>query len=277
MNFASLTLFLVLFLTSCAHKGVKTQLSSKEQDSLHEESFMRYDAKRHQSLISTDNFLLTQLSSCHQGEYDKALSALKNKLQKNEENPYYWVVTANCYYLKKEYKKAKYYYQIASQNGPRPKTKALIDNNKALIELLNRNYDKSYRLLSQASKNAPKSLTPKFNLAQLQIQFGHLERAKRALSQLEQKAPDDIDVLASLGSIALMSGDNQQAVKYFEKIPENFRKRQDIAVHYALALYQGKQWEKARAFMLKVGIISSQYLREIERELSSQIDVKLNQ
>lgn len=269
--------FLFSLFASCAHKGVRTQLTSKEQDSLHEESFMRYAHNRFSEIKSDDNVLLSQLKNCYQGKIPKALNQLKEVLSKNEDNPYYWIVMANCYLLDKDSKKAEYYYNKALKLRPEQSLSALIKNNLGLIDLKNRNYDRAYKFFTTALENAPRSLTPKFNIAQVHIQFGHLDKAQRTLLVLENKAPEDIDVLASLGTISLFKGEHKRAIHYFERIPERYRKRQDTAVNYALALYQDQRLEEARAFMLKVGLITSKYLRDIERNLSSRIDEKLNQ
>lgn len=270
------TLLFSLF-TSCAHKGVRTQLASNEQDSLHEESFMRYGHNRFQEVQSDDNQLLSQLKNCYQEKIPEALNHLKSVLKESENNPYYWIVMANCYLLDKNSKKAEFYYDKALKLRPKKALTALVKNNLGLIELKNRNYDRAYKLFNTALENSPQSITPKFNMAQVHIQFGHLDKAQRTLLILEKKAPEDIDVLASLGAISLLKGKNKRAIHYFERIPERYRKRQDTAVNYALALYQDQRFEQARAFMLKVGLITSKYLRDIERNLSSRIDEKLNQ
>lgn len=271
------TLLVLILLTSCAHKGVKTQLTSKKQDSLHEESFMRYGHKRFKESKSASSPLLDELKNCHQGEVPTALSNLKEMLIKSETRPYYWIVLGNCFLLNKDMGKANFYYQKALKLKPQSKLMAIVKNNQGLIELKNRNYDRAYSLFTLAKNKSKHSLTPKFNLAQMHIQFGHLKKAQRTLLKLEAKAPQDIDVLASLGTISLLKGKNLRAIHYYERIPEKYRKRQDVAVNYALALYLDKRWEKARAFMLRVGLITSKYLRDIERNLSSRIDKKLNQ
>lgn len=268
-------IIIVFMMTSCAHKGVKTELASAEQDSLHRESFMRYNSARHSDLLSQNNFLLTQLSLCHQNQSAKAFTNLKNQLNESEKDPYYWVVLANCYVLENEDKKASFYYDTALKRAPSLSLEALILNNQGLLSLKKRNYEKAVKLFTNALTKAPQSKTAKFNLSQVYIQFGHLEKAHTILLLLKKEAPEDIDVLASLGTISLMKGENQKAIAYFESIPEEYRKRQDMAVHYSLALYQNQQWEKARAFMLKVGLMTSPYLRDIERSLSSLIDQKL--
>lgn len=262
---------------SCAHKGVRTQLSSKEQDSLHEESFMRYGESRFKEVERKKDSLLVELMSCYKGEQEQALSRLKAKLKEEENNPYYWVVIGNCFLLKENTDTASFYFQKALSKKPEQYIIALIKNNQGLIQLKHRNYELAYKLFSESIKMSPKSLTPTYNLAQIHIQFGHIQKAEQTLLPLEKKAPEDIDVLSSLGTIALMKGNNKNAIRYFERIPERYRIRQDMAINYALALYQDGLLEESRAFMLKTGLISSKYLRKIERNLSSRIDEKLNQ
>jgi len=274
MNTHLFALLSLLFLFSCASQGLKTQLSSSKEDVLSEESFMRYSTERHREMISKDSSIINQaLSSCHQGKIEQGRNLLVNTMNKHRENPFYWNAVANCYSLEKNYPKALFYYDMSQALNNKAKvSQAMIHNNKAYILMKLRHFEQAKSELQEAIKLAPELKTPRYNFAQLNIQFGHIDLAEKDLRMLLRLAPEDIDVLAALGVVALYLNQPQQARQIFEKIPDRLRRREDVAIHYAISLYQSGEIEQSRAVLLRLGVLQIPNFRMVTQSLNRWID-----
>lgn len=268
-------LLLSLTLFSCAQQGLKTRLSSDSQDALSEESFMRYSSERHRNLTQKkdSSIIILALSACHQGKIEEGRNLLVKSMSQHREDPLYWNAVANCYSLEKNYPKALFYYDMSQALSSSSKSaQAMVHNNKAFIMMKLRHFEQAKQELQTAIKLAPELKTPRYNFAQLNIQFGHVDIAQKDLRTLLKEAPEDIDVLAALGVISLFQNQPKEARAMFERIPEKLRQREDVAIHYALSLYELGEIEQARATLLRVGIIKIPSLRGVNQSLNQWID-----
>lgn len=271
-------LILLILVVSCSHNGVKIGLENDNQDVLRQESYMRYGQSLYNELSDSKNPLQLALINCHQGKIEEGLKTLKSHLNDYEKSPLYWNAMGNCFYLKNDFVKANFYYDLGLERAKKDNLdKALITNNLGLISLKQRKYQTALNYFEEASRLAPQYLTPRYNKAQIFIQFYHLDEAKNILLTLLNRAKEDVDVLQSLGTISIHQGHNKQAIDYFEKIPLKIRKRQDIGLHYSLALYQHGKIEDARAFLLKMGFAAQPHLRSFEQGLNRQIDKRMQE
>lgn len=261
-------------LISCAHNGLKTELGSVKEDALSEESFMRYSSKRHQDMTENSQSVIIQaLSQCHQGKIEQGRDLLVKSLTDHRDDPLYWNAVANCYSLEKNYPKALFYYDMSQALNTNSKVgNALIHNNKAYILMKLRHFDQARIELQEAIKLAPTLKTPRYNFAQLNIQFGHTDIAERELRTLLKNAPDDIDILSALGVINLYKNQIAEARALFEKIPDRLRRREDIAIHYAMSLYLTGELELSRAVLLRLGVFQVPSLKVVNQSLNRWID-----
>jgi Tfp pilus assembly protein PilF len=113
-------------------------------------------------------------------------------------------------------------------------------------------------MFSKSQKQSPNLLTPIFNIAQLNIEFGHIDKAERSLRILLSKAPKDIDILASMATVKMIQKEYKSSEAYFLKIDDEYLKRADISNHYAMVLYKLGKFKKAYNILKsqKVSIIT---------------------
>lgn len=271
-------LIIVLLSVSCANYKLETSIENESNDVLAGESFLRYSSKRFEIVQSKGNSIQTAVTYCHQGDYTKGLELLKVNLKKEKENPNYWNHLGTCYYLNNQLAKAKYYFQISLEKGIEKGQKNSnflpAYNNLGLVYLKLRSYEDALTNFKLADAKG-KLLTPKFNMLQLYLMFGQLDKAYQLGSYLYRKSPLDVDIISSLGTIHLLKAEYKVANQYFQKLDKKYLDREDISGHYAIVLYKLGKLEEAKR-MLQNGqytrIKSIKNMRDslsliIEREL----------
>jgi tetratricopeptide (TPR) repeat protein len=272
-------LLLIVFSYSCAHRTHEfaknvSVIRDKDQDLLSGESFIRYSEPRLENLNTNKNY--TAISFCHNGDVEKGLEQLKEKYSEAKLDPEYWNNIGTCYYLKGDISKAKFYYNTAISTA---KDKNLAYpfalNNLGVMYLKLRQYELAYESFSNARKLSPDSLTPVFNLAQFHLSFAEYNNAYEILLSLYQKNPKDVDILSSLGTLHLYKKDYNTAISYFSKIQNEHLNRADIATHYAMALYQIGDYEKAILIVKESKTGEIEQFKAISKELEALLEEKL--
>ncbi len=242
------SIVLLLLLTSCGSYQIKRR-EGIVADALKSESYLRWNNQKLAILAKSKNKVEKALAKCHGGQVPKGLVILKRSLNGNETMASYWNALGTCYYLGHRLPKAIYFYQMALTRPSGGQTKAMISNNMGLVHMKLRNYVEAKKSFKQAITHNPSALTPKFNLAQLQIKFGLLRSAKQYLENILNVDQKDPDILASLGTIALFENNLTLAEKYFNKIDVRGQKREDIAYHYALVLFHLGKLNNAKSIL----------------------------
>ena len=225
-------LLLILLITSCASNKKHYTIKESSFDSLRSESLYRYSEERLKQMPVTD-----ELTMCHKGEIDKALEKFETQLDKRSKDPLYWSSIGTCYYLKEEFPKAKFYYQLSLGLTKKKEIQASIYNNMGLIFLKVKKYHEAQEHFIKALDLTPNSITPLFNMTQVYIGHRHYKKAQKNLTKLLKKAPNDIDFHYWQAHLYMMTGKYQKAKKEFAKIPVTYLQRQDIANNYAMLLY----------------------------------------
>jgi tetratricopeptide (TPR) repeat protein len=234
------SILILVILTSCASSQQIFKIENENLDALRHESLYRYDQKR-LSKLAANNFL----ALCHQSNFLEAQKIAIKQLDQRKNEPVYWTELGTCYYLQKEDAKAKFYYQMALGLSKSKELRSSIINNIGLIYLRNSKYDEAKEHFKQASIIHPNSLTPHYNLAQVYLYFGHYKNAKKQLERLYHKNPKDIDFIYLLGHISLMKYQYKKAKSYFDQIPIQYLKRQDMANSIAMLYIKMGQFRKA--------------------------------
>ena len=114
-------------------------------------------------------------------------------------------------------------------------------------------------------------MTPKFNLSQIYIKFGQLDKAKRHLDGLLKRSRNDVDVLASLGIVHLFKKQPKKSVEYFEKIGKEYISREDIAAYFAMALYEFGDVNKALKVLKEQDNPKLDEVKQISKNLKTKI------
>lgn len=177
---------------------------------------------------------------CYDGEFKEGLNLVSREQERYRNNPSFWNQTGTCYLLQGERRKALLFYNKAlefkANYGP-----AL--NNIGVMYRKEGEDQKAEVAFSRAIDSSNFAKTPRFNLAQLYLDYGLFNDAIRNLKPLENDK--DVDVLAGLGTAYLMAGNSQLAANYFQKIDEDFFERPYIGINAALAFHAAGKKEKA--------------------------------
>jgi tetratricopeptide (TPR) repeat protein len=218
---------------------------NKELDTLADESFLRWSDAR---LVNRNNKDF-EVARCYSGESQQTLDFFKKNYLKKEEMPYYWLHIGNCFFSKNEWLKSEFYYRLALEDSKEPKIKSIALNNLGLIHFQFAQWEKGKEFIQKSIDMSPGFKVPRFNLAQLFLQFGLFEKAIECLSHPLFARTKDVDLYFSFANAYLFKGDLKKAGHYFSLIPPNNLKREDIAATYALYLLRVGDFEKASFVM----------------------------
>lgn len=258
-NKLKLNLFLLsTLLIGCAGQSFNKKIESSDVDLLKEESLMRYNTNRLESLDSTErDFISKALLACHQKKVVKGLGILEKEMHNNKTNAFYWNALGTCYSLNKEYQKALFYYDLGVESLPMTKdqskslAEATLTNNIGLIHLSFKRYNEAYDSFKRASTLVPNFFTPEFNIAQLYIEFNENDKALNILKKLETKNPDDIDLLYSLSLVYYRKDDLDKSFRTIQRVKANYLNRPDIVGLYAYNLMKKNRLVEAKEIIEK--------------------------
>ncbi len=216
-----------------------TGVSSENAQALQDESLYRINS--FDSEVKGEDVLTSIVFNCHKGNYDKAFGIIEVQNERYRENPSFWNQVGTCFLLKGERRKALMFYNKALEFQP---NFAPALNNIGLMYRKEGNDQKAEVAFSKAVKNSNFSKTPRFNLAQLYLDYGLFNDAIKEFKVLEDSK--DVDVFAGLGSAYLMAGDYENSIRYFKMIDEDFYEWPYIGINAALAFYKAGDKDEAR-------------------------------
>lgn len=241
----TMIIFALILLASCSTSRIDRKIEDVKWDSLADESYLRWGEGRIEKHASSQHPVI----NCYKGKAKETLVQYKKNYEKLVSTPYYWLHIGNCYFVQDAWTKAEFYYQMSLNESKNATVKSIALNNLGLIHFKNEQWEKGKELLKESMKISSDFKVPRYNLSQLYLQFGHYDRAIEILTQSPFKGSQDIDVYFSLANAWLYKGDLAAAGKYFELIPkENFR-REDIAATYALYLIRKNDIKGALSVM----------------------------
>lgn len=235
--------FITLFsLFSCSSFNKQRTIKEESFDGLRYESLTRYNKERLDKTLKSND----PLALCHAGEFDEANKIFKAKLDNNLKNYVYWNQISTCYILQKKYTQAKRFLDLALGTAKTNKQKASVLNNFGVIQLELENYDEGSNYFKKAIELDKDALTPRYNLSQIYLKFGLHENAKEQLEILLGQNSRDIDFLNSYAHLQLMDKKYSKALKFFDKIPENYRSRDDIATNLGMSYFMLGKLDEAK-------------------------------
>ncbi|MEX0797952.1 MAG: tetratricopeptide repeat protein [Bacteriovoracaceae bacterium] len=214
----------------------------EEAGALKDESL--YRIKDFDASVGDDNDVITQIIyKCYQREFDEAFEAVAKAHDKYRGNPSYWNQVGTCYLLKGSSRKALLFYNKALEFNP---GFAPALNNIGVMYRKKGQDQKAEVAFSRAIQSANFSKTPRFNLAQLYLDYGLYKDALGHLTPLERNSGKDVDVLSALGSAYLMAGEYDRSANYFQKINSDHYEKPYIGINAALAFYKTGNKKLAR-------------------------------
>lgn len=236
--------FVLMFLASCSSSRIDRKIDDVTWDSLADESYLRWGSQR---LETAKNQYAVK--NCYQGKEKETLDQYKKDFLTKNGDPYYWLHVGNCYFTQESWSKAEFFYRMTLDESKLSTAKSIALNNLGLIHFKYEQWEKGKEYLRQSMALAPKFKTPRYNMSQLYLQFGLYDKAIEVLSESAFRGHKDIDVYFSFANAYLYKNDLKKAAQYFNMIPEEHFRREDIAATYALFLIKTGKVEEAKRVM----------------------------
>jgi tetratricopeptide (TPR) repeat protein len=238
------TILTLLLFTSCATKTLVSKVSDAKLDTFREESFLRYTEERLKGLEKTP---YQALAKCYSGNIQEGLDLLRDQMKEQKKKPEYWNQVGMCYFLKDNFTKAEYFFDLSLAQAPGGRFEPAI-NNLGVLKLKLRHYEEALNFFKKASGKRETHKVPLFNQAQVYLQFNLLDQAAPILERLasinDKSGVHDPDLTFSLGSVYLLKGQIEKAFAIFNSIPDKYKNREDVTLVRAISLYeQGKYYE----------------------------------
>lgn len=263
---------ILLFAIGCASSRLERSITDSSWDSLSDESFLRWGAKRLKTVEKDFDVI-----GCYNGKGKEAKKAFKKNYLNDSDKPFYWIHVGNCYFVDNNWTKAEFFYRVALEETKSNTVKAIALNNIGLISFKYEQWEKGREYLKQSMKLSPKSKIPRYNMSQLYLQFGLNDKAIEILSDAAFKGHNDVDVYFSLANAYLFKNDLKMAESFFNKIPKDYLEREDIAATYALYLIKLNRVTEAKAVMAKRERSSVPELSAISNRIEKMISQKLRE
>ena len=125
-------------------------------------------------------------------------------------------------------------------------------------------------MFTKSIKSNKDLVSPRFNLAQLHIQFGQIQIASTLLNELLKEEPEDIDILLTV--IAMIDEDYKKAISIYKRFEKKQLKEADIAGYYALSLYRDGKYNQAKEILENQDISTEEaFLLKLNRQLNQKI------
>lgn len=240
-----LSLVTLLTLVSCSSSRIDRKIDDVAWDSLADESYLRWGEGRLESNAKSEH----QVIGCYRGEAKETLDAFKKDYLTKNESPYYWLHIGNCFFVQEEWSKAEFYYRMTLEETKAKTIKSIALNNLGLIHFKYEQWEKGKEFLKESMNLAPKFKVPRYNISQLYLQFGLYDKAIEVLNDSAFRGHKDIDVYFSLANAYLYKGDLKTSAQYFQMIPKDHFRREDIAATYSLFLIKQGKIREAKAVM----------------------------
>lgn len=256
---------LLIILCSCATSGNKqekelSQINNKDFDKIKSQKYNSqkdfFKMEEKESFVLADEALLSSesvdklkkatvmdkiLGLCLDKNYQEAFKLIEENTDAYKTHPVYWNQVGTCFLIKKEYRKALMYFNKAlefkSNYAP-----AL--NNIGVMYRKQGEDQKAQVAFEKATKSSVYAKTPRYNLAQIYLEYGLSGNAQKHLNVLLRESPDDT-VYNSLAVSYLMENDFKKALIFYKKINIDQFEKPSFGINYALTLFRSGNRDKA--------------------------------
>ena len=229
----------LVFLSSCATKNLNQRIKVSENDTFKSETYLRYTKER----LKDQGPLSEELYACYNQDYSKAFELLKNNLDKNLENPAYWNTYGICYFLKNDYVRADYFFNLSLTYS---KKKFLPAYNNLGISALKRNDLEQALEYFQILEKKSHLIVPRYNRAQIYLEYGKVELALKELQSLRKLNTNDPDINISIGIAYLLDQKPQEAERYLNPLFKGEFDKTDKIFYKALLLFEQEKWQEVK-------------------------------
>lgn len=264
-------LFPILFFISCASYKNPRQIKEAQFDGLKFESLQRYDEVRLGQVRKPNDPLMM----CHKGDFSEAHDLYKKQIDQKLNDYKYWNEISTCYILEKKYTQARNFLDLALSRAKSKHQKSIILNNIGVIYMENNNHHEAKEYFKKSIQLSGSHLTPKYNLTQIYLKFGLYKKASKNLDILLKSNPNDVDFLQSKAHLEMMVQNHKQALVFFNKIPSQYRSRDDIATNLAMTYFMLGLYENAEKAISNSDKKISYYV-DAQLEMKKKIKKKLD-
>lgn len=263
----------LLFFTSCATKTLTSKVGDEKLDSFREESFLRYTEDRLKGLESTP---YQALAKCYAGDIQEGLDILQAEMKTKKKSPEYWNQVGMCYFLKDNFTKAEYFFELSLAQARRVHFAPAL-NNLGVLKLKLRHYEDALTYFKKAAGRKEAHKVPLFNQAQVYLQFNLLDQAAPILEDLARSKNNnnDPDLTFSLGSVYLLKGQTKKAFEIFNSIPEKYKNREDVTLVRAISLYEQGKFYEAREVLEGINFLNYVPLKRSAKKLALLVAEKI--
>jgi len=182
------------------------------------------------------------LVACYQGKFTEGLDQLRLMVGK-EKDPNYWNMVGSCYYWKKDYPKAKFYFELGLSY--QDKNTDLL-HNLALVELMQGRVHIATKDFTQILQRDAYALLARWNLALIYYQNKSPELALQHLKLLNTAIPNDpLVALFTMKSYIAME-DYTNAINTYTRIPNQYKNYAEFQNIYAYSLLKKQSYAEAQ-------------------------------
>lgn len=245
-----------------------SKIDKKSTEALNDESIQRLEDP---SDIDVKSILDEIIVKCYNKEFKAAFALIEENHDKYKQHPSFWNQVGTCFMLQGKRRKALLFYNKALEYKT---SYAPAYNNLGVMYRLEGEDPKALVAYTRSKKSNNLAKTPRFNLAQLYLEYGLYNQAISMLKGLHHISNNDIEVNAGLATAYLMKGDLKSSLLYFKMIDNDFWGKPHIGINYALASYFNGDKEKAVDIFEEVDSKNLGSWNSYYKEVSKRIGAK---
>lgn len=239
------------------------ELSS--EDSLKKESIERAPKKVLNRIEDSEDPISQLASLCYQKEGQKASRLMDKMYERYKNHPAYWNQIGTCYLNNDEHQRAELFYNKALDEK---EDYAPAVNNLGVIYYREKRFQKAMSAFEKASSINRFSLTPSYNLAQLYLQFGFIDKAEGLFKALWRQSNSDRDVINALATIFLLKNNIDQSLRLFGELSSEELEKAEFGLNYAVALKMANRTDDAMEILSDVRAGQSQDLSDYKQSVT---------
>lgn len=249
-------------------KDLFSKIDKKDSEALNDESIQRLDDPND---VDSKSILDEIIVKCYNKEFDDAFAIIQENHDKYKQHPIFWNQVGTCFMLQGNRRKALLFYNKALEYKA---SYAPAYNNLGVMYRFEGEDPKSLVAYTRAKKADKLAKTPRFNLAQLYLEYGLYNQAISMLKGLYLISNNDVEVKAGLATAYLMKGDLKESLSYFKNIDDDFLAKPHIGINYAFASFLSGDKEQAKNIFEEVNSKALGTWNHYYKEIKNRIGVK---
>lgn len=210
---------------------------------LQDETLDRLNSEELSTVNSASDPLIDIVVRCSKKDFEGAFQVAGQNFNRYQKVAAYWNLVANCHLNSGASRKALLFYNKALEVSPNY-VPAL--NNIGVMYARQGQDQKALVAFERANKVSKFSKTPRYNLAKMYLTYGMADLAQPLFISLLTESPADVDILNAVANSYFIQGDYQNALIYFQQIPQAQWQRPEIGLNLAQTLNKLKRSNDAR-------------------------------